>query len=124
MSRYVESLRGTGRTTRLIEEAKRLASSGFDVYIIVASPYDIARIKADLENNPNNIKVLHANSQNFQWDTLRVYGASPDSIVLVDHNAIERKFYHILGMLHAFDEIDFNKDKDYMDIANRQMFDL
>lgn len=40
---------------------------------------------------------------NFDWERMRLIGAHPNCVVLVDHHAIEDRFSRVLAMLHAYD---------------------
>jgi len=43
---------------------------------------------------------------NIDWENMRMTGAHPNCVLLVDHFAIESKFSQILAMLHRFDAVD------------------
>lgn len=105
----MKHLRGTGRTTRMVEAALSLSADGRAVYLVAATAEDAARIrrlvsdKADLR--PHGIKVE-------TWDSLgpvnerdgfRPRGMHPNCVVLVDHHAIESRYGAVIEMLHRFD---------------------
>jgi len=99
----VPPLRGTGRTTRMLAEAKELAKSGRAVYVIAATQAHARQLKymmgCDL-----GIKIeVPSSLGNFDWDQMRLLGAHPNCAVLVDHYAIEMKYASILWMLHKYD---------------------
>jgi hypothetical protein len=52
MSRVLEKLRGTGRTTRMILEARRLALEGKWVHIVAASDKDCDKRGSDISQFP------------------------------------------------------------------------
>ena len=106
----MEELRQTGRTTRMLEEAKRLTREGRAVYVIAANKNEQLRIAKLLGNeNPYNnefgIKIETPDTPgNFNWETLSLIGAHPRCAVLVDHFAIEKHIgYRLLNELHKFD---------------------
>jgi hypothetical protein len=128
-----ESLRGTGRTTRLVKAAVAAAQAndGKDVYIVVNQITDIPRLntqflKIFLNDNPvpgrefvavdkierakitlsngANVHFIRPENPGFNWSELRVLGSRPDAVVLVDHFAIESNFHRLLEMLHRFDK--------------------
>ncbi len=99
--------RKTGRTTRMLEEALRLAGEGYAVYVVVA-PGDQRRVMDALTllGKPRRgIKVeTEAGLGNFDWQTMTLRGAWPNCVVLVDHYVIEQRFGAMLDMLRRFDE--------------------
>ena len=87
---FDEKLRGTGRTTRMIEKAKELALEGRAVYILSANLDEQKRIRKLLGNNDLGISVETSNSiSTFRWETMSLLGAHPNCVVLVDHYAVE-----------------------------------
>ncbi len=99
-----DQLRGTGRTTRMIKEAKRLADEGRSVYIIVDSKSQQQDFRSLIGDDHRGIHVeVPTGLNNFDWESLRLRGAHPNCVVLVDHYVIERRFAAILKMLHRFD---------------------
>ncbi len=99
------SSRGTGRTYRMMKEARQLSSQGKAVYIIAANERDAVRLRRELGNEPHGIKVETAGSlDNFDWQSLRLLGAHPNCVVLVDHYAIEIKFAKILAELKRYEQ--------------------
>ena len=76
----------TGRTTRMLEEAKRLAVAGHKVTIIAAHSLEVQRIKqeADRLGCPAGIRFLSV----YDFERLR-RGRPKDEAVLVDHYAEE-----------------------------------
>lgn len=89
---FDEKLRQTGRTTRMLEKAKKLAQEGRAVYILAANRAERSRLKALLGINDLGISVEALSAlSNFDWNNLSLRGAHPNCIVLVDHYALERE---------------------------------
>jgi hypothetical protein len=110
---FDDKLRRTGRTTRMLEEAKKLAEGGRAVYIVAANKkhqLQLAKLLGD--GNPyscvSGIKVETENSlSNFDWETLSLKGAHPNCVVFVDHFAIEEKLSRVLRPFRkAIEEIN------------------
>lgn len=102
-------LRRTGRTTRMLEHAKKLAREGRAVYVIADNAMDMRRLEAECNEPSLGIKFETPHSPgNFDWETMRLIGAHPNCVVLVDHHAIEDRYARILEMLHAYDLPDKN----------------
>jgi hypothetical protein len=106
--RYFEQARRIGRTTRMLQEAEKLASEGRAVYVVGADTHH-ARIlnamfggeKADrLGVKFESPSTLH----NLDLRNMRLYGGHGNCRVLVDHYTIEREFAPVLSMLHRYDE--------------------
>lgn len=99
-------MRKTGRTTRMLEEAKRLAESGRAVYVIAANDSHARQLERQAGNEYLRLGVKFespASVGNFDWKELRLLGAHSNCVVLVDHHAIESHFARMLEMLHRFD---------------------
>lgn len=113
MKNALQKLRGTGRTTRLIAHAKKLAREGRAVYVIADNTQDARRLQM-LCGEPNlGIKFETPRSPgNFDWGQMRLLGAHPNCVVLVDHHAIEDHFARVLEMLHAYDEPSAEESND------------
>lgn len=93
--------RRTGRTTRMMEEAKALARAGKAVYVVAQH----TRILKDEETLRLGIKFESTSSlSNFDWLAMRLRGDHPNCVVLVDHYAIETYFSRVLEMLHRYDK--------------------
>lgn len=83
------SQRNTGRTTRMLEEAKRLCSEGREVYIIVANEYERLRIRKLLRDNPGISVETSYSPGDFDWDAMQLRGTNRNCVTLIDHYAIE-----------------------------------
>lgn len=100
-------LRKTGRSTRMLNEAKRLNDAGRAVYVIANTESEAMRLSdqfKELTDQPTGVKFETPGTiRHFDWETLRPKGAHPNCVFLVDHFVIEQRFARILEMLHAFD---------------------
>ncbi len=95
------SARRTGRTSRMLDEAKRLASDGVPVTVIASTQSHANVMRAQCHGFA--IEFLSFGCVlNFDWQEMRFRG-DHETVVLVDHHVIERKFSRILEMLHRFD---------------------
>lgn len=102
------SMRRTGRTTRMLEDAMAMARNGRAVYVIGATKHhaDMLRGVAGPAADQLGIKFEAARESglgNMDWETMSLQGAHPNCAVLVDHYAIESKFAAVLEMLHRYD---------------------
>lgn len=92
----------------MLEHAKRLALAGRAVYVIADNERDRRRLEIECfkTGEPNlGIKFETSGSPgNFDWEQMRLIGAHPNCVVLVDHHAIEDKYARVLEMLHAYDD--------------------
>ncbi len=96
-----EVFRGSGRTTRMLDEARRLADEGKAVYVIAANEAQRRQLQSVAGEN---VKVeTHTTAGNFDWEQMRLIGSYPNCVTLVDHYAIESRFAKVLEMLHRFD---------------------
>lgn len=88
----------------MIEHAHTLAGQGKAVCIIAVNEHDAGRIRR-LVGTPNRgIKVETEESlPNFDWRTMRLKGAWPNCIVLVDHYAIEARISAQVEMMTRYD---------------------
>lgn len=97
--------RDTGRTTRMVAEAHRLARLHKAVYVYVSTRADVARVRQMVGPGPHGIKV-EVIPPNFDWNNFRVPGAHSNCVFLVDHHGIEISFSRVLKELHRFDAED------------------
>lgn len=102
----------TGRTTRMLNEALRLAREGRAVYVLAANchhVYTLERMSDQLFGNGEasslgiKFEVAHSLSD-FDFETMTLRGAHPKCVVLVDHYTIECIYAKMLAELHRFDE--------------------
>lgn len=95
-----EVLRATGRTTRLIEEAKRLQQQGKPVVVVVATGQQVNEVRI---KTGDTVRVVHSQSPEWDWNEMRLYGHPLEIEYLIDHYAIEKKYSKVLQALHRFD---------------------
>lgn len=97
-----KNLRGTGRTTRMLEEAKRLAGQKLNVIVVADSIASMRRMQLECKGNSRGITFATCDSPYFNITTLS-FSDGRNGIVLVDHHAIEHRLSVALEMLHRFD---------------------
>lgn len=91
------SNRQTGRTTRMLEEARQLSDEGRAVYIMAASSRHANQLRESFislfgEGPVRGIKFEYPGSTgNFDWSTLRLTSAHPNCVVVADHYAAEQE---------------------------------
>mgnify|MGYP001611953353 CR=1 FL=1 len=107
--------RRTGRTTRMLEDAIRLAREGRAVYVVVAYEAHVQHVhaaltrmlaeprNADIQNN-HGIKIETPIAIGMDWATLTVRSMHLNCRVLIDPHAIERQFGSILNAWIKYDE--------------------
>ena len=101
------SKRRTGRTTRLLARAEHLARKGKAVYVVLYKKDETYETE---ERRRLGIKFeTFASLPNLDLGTLKLRGAHPNCVVLVDHFAIE---YHFAALLHAV--VRFDKDHSHV----------
>ena len=99
-------MRQTGRTTRMLEEARRLDEEGRAVYVVCANRDQVERLRRRARDMaiPESVKFeTDATLSNLDWGRLWLRGAHPNCVVLIDHYAIEERFGPVLEMLHRYD---------------------
>lgn len=98
-------MKRTGRTTRMLEEAKRLAEAGRAVYVVFYCTGEAAKMQREHpEFRELGIKFESpASVQPFDWKQMRTRGSHPNCVFLVDHYTIETEFELMLDALHRFD---------------------
>lgn len=96
----MHELRRTGRTTRMIREANRLAGEGKSVWVVFASKRHLDHMRSHLAVGAN---ATYAGDESIDWDLMTIIGVDLDSVVLFDHHVIELKYAKQLKMLHMFD---------------------
>jgi hypothetical protein len=102
---FTNDKRASGRTSRLIAEAKKQAEAGKAVYVI-AKHWQQLQKQIDAEMPRSGIKCEPDIPNNFDWQTLRVRGSHPNCVWLIDHYWIEWNdtFAAMFAELTRFDE--------------------
>lgn len=99
--------KGSGRTTRMMREAWRLASEGRAVYIICDSDAQATQLRDYTRKSGWLFPGVSVEGPgllvNFDWFRMRLPGSHSNCVVLLDHAVIERRFMALLDMLHKFD---------------------
>jgi hypothetical protein len=100
-----DKLRQTGRTTRMMQEAKRIAEAGRAVYVMAANEQHRRTLLSEFPDAGSlGIKVETPDSlPNFDWRRLHSPGAHPNCVFLVDHFAIESQFPALIEMLRRYE---------------------
>lgn len=82
----MNNYRGTGRTTKIVDQAKKLRSEGKEVFVIAAAS-DVPRMR-QLIRDPY-IKVIPHSRSDINWELMIIMGYRRDANFLFDHFAIE-----------------------------------
>ena len=106
----LDALARTGRTTRMVMEACRLAREGRKVVVLADNRSDEANIK-------NIASMLHGGSElvistpmecRFAFHDWRSPGFGPDVLYFLDHRLLEMQFCRVLEAFHDFDDVEPN----------------
>lgn len=98
--------RQTGRTTRMLADAVRLAKGGRAVYVIAANKREAERLQQLVGEEVRELGIhfeIPRSPGNFSWTAMALIGAHQNCVVLADHYAIELEFSRVLEMLHRYD---------------------
>jgi hypothetical protein len=90
----------------MLAEAKELAKAGRAVYIIAATQAHVRELEAMAGDEMRDLGIkieVPSSLRNFDWDKMRLWGAHPNCVVLVDHYVIEARYAFLLWMLHRWD---------------------
>ena len=109
-----KKLRGSGRTTRMLQKAVELDRARRAVYIVAADLWHINTLKEQLKalGYPKErigvyIKIeTPEDLGNFNFRTMSLIGAHPNAVVLCDHYTIESYYGRMLQVLHAYDHVE------------------
>lgn len=102
-------LRGSGRTTRMLAEARLQAINGRPVYILTADSDSARLLQKKLDDDGENLRIKaicvdNASASAIDWKKMTLRGFSPNCILLADHSALESLFSGMLSMLHRYDD--------------------
>ena len=114
--------RGSGRTSRMLEDAINQASKGRAVYILC--PNDIRyhqrlaayicqqkNISPDVFNGLKFETIASIGERNINWERREMLGAHPNCKLFIDHHVFAQKFSYILDGFHEYDAtVIINKD--------------
>ena len=91
----------------MLKHARQLAEDGRAVYVIADNMDDARRLQMQFGEPTIGVKFETARTLgNFDWERMRLVGAHPNCVVLIDHHAIEDRYAAMLQMLHMFDKQD------------------
>ena len=107
----------TGRTTRMLTEAFKLAKEGKAVYVLAANSEHMYymermadRLFGSAEASRLGVKFeTPASLTTFDFQTMQLKGAHPNCRILIDHWTIESEYARMLSELHRFDAAQTNK---------------
>lgn len=110
------AMRGTGRTTRMLEEAYRLADRGFYVWILTATQQHAADLNLRINKDrgvtvPRSLlmrvqAVVASNARGlFNWDDAEPVRGHQNTRVLVDHYAAEQEAARLRARLARVEEL-------------------
>ena len=101
----LKQLRQTGRTTRMLEEAKIMLEQGHKVVIVAAhhTERDMINGMARQMGLPEGYKVELAPKLNIDWLNLTLVDAPPKTQLLIDHAVIEVRYAKLVEALHRYD---------------------
>lgn len=94
----------TGRTSRMLAEARRLRDAGRAVYVVFHS-----RQGWQMYDTPENVGLRFETLDSLRTLDLRtgrLVGAHPNCVVLIDHYAIEERYAWALREMDRFDAED------------------
>jgi len=104
-------MRGTGKTTRMLNDAICAAKQGRAVYVLAANKSHANILESrcsELEPKYKELGIKFETPESlghFDWAYMRLPGAHPRCLFLADHFAIEHHFSQMLEMLHRYDEV-------------------
>ena len=97
-------LKGTGRTTRMLQEAIQCSKEGRAVYVVAATQQHMRQLQKMCGADGLFIKFETLGSlSDFDFINMRSIGAHPNCLFFIDHYAIECKFAKMLEVLHKYD---------------------
>ena len=92
----------TGRTTRMLAEARRLRDSGRAVYVVLHSR-QMCKMYDTPENDGLRFETLDS-LRTLDLRSGRLVGAHPNCVVLMDHYVVEDRYSWMVQQLTAFDQ--------------------
>lgn len=90
----------------MLEDAVGQARNGRAVYVVAATQAHARMLENMSGKVAHELGIKFETAQtlgNFDWRTMRLAGAHPNSVVIADHYAIEAEFAAMLEMLHRYD---------------------
>ena len=100
-------MRQSGRTTRMLKDAERLALEGRAVYVLAANELQrcLLRDKCGEKAYRLGIKFESPGSlgSSLDWFGMRILGSHPNCVLLADHFAIESALRRAIEMMHRYD---------------------
>lgn len=102
------SARRTGRTTRMLQYAEKLAKEGKAVYVVCntvssANNYKSSFGAAKAQQLGIKFESISNMENSIDWKQMKLINAHENCKLLVDHWVIEQHFGSMLDLLHRFD---------------------
>jgi hypothetical protein len=94
--------RSSGRTTRMVEHAIRLAATGRTVYVVVLNTAQ--RMRWENKEPKVRFETEASLGDDLDWERMRLRSAPPNCVLLVDHAVIEARFRNVFQMWQQYDE--------------------
>jgi len=94
--------RQTGRTTRMLTEARRLRDEGRCVYVLVHSE-QYKKLLQTQENKGLRFETWYSFRHSYDENTLEMHRAAhANCVLLIDHHALEQKYAAVLRKLRQW----------------------
>ena len=103
--RYLEERKRTGRTSRMLSEAKSLAEQGRDVYVVFndrSQANHWRNMFGEALAEKLGVKFETAHEVGLDWEIMTVRGTHPNCVFLIDHTAIEQRYKKQLEMMNKY----------------------
>lgn len=101
--------RTSGRTTRMIEHAIRLAKTGWKVYVVLAHrplctmwEREVA-IRTGDDSLNIQFETEDTIGDDIDWSRMRLKEFHPNNVLLIDHAVIESKFRNVFRVWQQYD---------------------
>lgn len=88
-----EALRGTGRTTEIINQAEKLVKQGKNVTVVFAKRAHAETAQNLCDDRRNGVACIGMRQSDWSWEAGKQRGYSDEQIYLVDHYAFEEFAY-------------------------------
>jgi len=104
-----DPLRGTGRTTRMLQKAAWLAKNGRRVVVVMDHPSQ----SRDIGQVMSGVEVVSSRHCTWSWHGMRMQGFSDDTIFLVDHYALEMRRDFLQRQINILNEFEGKQNDPY-----------
>ena len=105
--KFEETARRSGRTTRMMEEAKRLDAEGKAVYVVFSTQIEVDSWKDFVKGTCIKLETARSRGGNSILEEImrgKLRGQYPNVVTLIDHSYVFQMYAPFISTYHRWDK--------------------